>query len=263
MSQAINSVLYFALLGLLCGVVSFRLGWRIGGRITLPLIQTLLGFLAFAASWRAGGSIAAAFAAGGWAVGTSLVGVGAFARDPQRAVDAIVGAQNLRRSTFEWIRRGRGPRSGPGATVSRLVRLLSVFLIAAGVSAGALALGGGALMLNAQNASAAALLAGARRPEVVRWLAWNVWSAARVVAFTALGSACAAPVATWLGYPPDPQSIRLLLIVGVVAVATDLALELTLSEAYRRVLSSAVAPDPTAPASDAGRVPLEAPEPLF
>ena len=241
MSQALDSLMYFALLGLLCGVVSFRLGFRIGTRIALPLTQTLLGFLAFAASWRASGAVAAAIALAGWAVGASMIAMGAFGRDPG-ATATIPGAETFAHGMFRWLERGRGPRGGASATVSRLVRWLATFLLAATLTAGAGAVAVGALLLNVKNAWVATFIGRAERPGIARALAWNAWSVVRVVAFAALGSACAAPLATRLGYPPDPVAIQRLLTFGAVALIVDLMLELTLSELYRERLARALPP---------------------
>jgi len=231
---------YYVVLGLLCGIVGFRLGWRAGIRFALPAIQGLLGFVAFATAWRMAGPLVAALAVGGWALGSTFTGIPAFRGQPEQADRLVLGASRYREEMLGWLRTGRGPESRPLATLrAHLVELL-LYLAAALASANLLSIVMGAALLNRMNVYVAALLAAARRPWTVRLLAWNVWSIVRVAAYVLLGSACAAPLAGLAGFPARREPVFLLVLLGGAGVAADLVLKLALSRPCGRALSGAL-----------------------
>lgn len=240
MAQLLHGPAYYVVLGLLCGVVGFRLGWRGAVRFVLPLIQGLLGFVAFATAWRMAGPLVAALAVAAWALGSSVSGIWVIRQWPDEADRRLLGASRYRAEMLAWLRTGRGPESRPLATArSHLVELL-IYVAAALASANLLSIVMGALLLNRMNAWVATLLAAARRPWTVRLLAWNVWSLVRVAAYIMLGSACAAPLASLTGFPARNESVTLLLLLGGAGVVLDLVLKLALSRPCGRALSAAL-----------------------
>jgi hypothetical protein len=239
-AQLLHSPAYYVVLGLLCGIVGFRLGWRAGIRQALPAIQGLLGFVAFATAWRMAGPLVAALAVGGWALGSSLAGIPVFRGQPDHADRLVLGASRYREEMLEWLRTGRGPESRPLATVRAHSIELLVYLAAALASANLFSMMMGAALLNRMNVYVAALLVSARRPWVVRLLAWNVWSLVRVAAYIVLGSACAAPLAALAGFPARRETILLLALLGGAGVVGDLVLKLALSRPCGRALSGAL-----------------------
>lgn len=242
------------LLGALCGVVGFRLGWRSGRRLTQPLFQSLLGGLAFAASWRARGAIAGALAVGGWAIGTSLISLVVFRAQPERVERQVWRARTYREGMLDWLRTDRGPERRPLATVRAHVLELALFAAAALLTGNVLSIVMASVLLNTMNAYVARLLLAARHAWTVTLLAWNVWSIVRVAAYAMIGSACAGPLASALGYPPRPGEIRLLLWLGGTGIVIDLVLKLSLSRPLGRLLRSAVDLDSAArvPGKDEG-----------
>jgi hypothetical protein len=238
-----NGPLYFAVLGLLCGVVGFRLGWRSGLRPVLPLIQGLLGWVAFVAAWRGAGPGTAALAVGIWALGGTAVELWAF-RGARDLVDRrVLGAARYRRQMLAWLTSGRGFAARPFATAWTHLVELAAYLAAALVTANFLSIVMGAVLLNKMNAWVVALLGAARRPWTVRLLGWNVWSVVRVAAYVALGSACAAPLAARFGMPAPGSAIEALAWAGGAGVVADLALKLLLSGPCGRALSAAIDPE--------------------
>ena len=235
----IESPIYFLLLGLLCGLVGFRLGWRSGQRIALPLIQGVLGWVGFATAWRAAGAFAGVEAVAGWVAGTTVISLGRFRREPETADRLVLRAVPYRTMMFEWLRSGRGPETRPFRTALEHARELLVYLLAAVASANLLSIAMGAVLLNYMNAYVARLTATATRRWVVRLLAWNLWSIVRVAAYVLLGAAAAAPLAERAGFPASPEQVKVLWLVGLVGAALDLILKLTLSRACGRRLASA------------------------
>lgn len=236
----LHSNVYFFFLGLLCGVVGFRRGWSSGLRWLLPSLQGLLGFLGFAAAWWHDGALAGAVAVGGWAFGSTIVAIPAFWPAAERTDRLVLRAQPYRESMFDWLRTGRGPETRPLATLRAHALELALYLAAALATANLASMILGAVLLNYMNAYVASLLRSAHRFWLVLLLGWNVWSLIRVAAYVMLGVACAAPIATWLGLPPRPGEVPLLLWMGGVGVVLDVALKLLLSRPAGRALAASI-----------------------
>jgi hypothetical protein len=232
--------LYFGVVGTLCGVLGFRLGWRSGSRFALPLLQGLFGFFAFAIAWRVVGAIFGVLAVGGWAIGTTLYSIHLFKKQRDRIDERVLRARAYRESMFAWLRSGRGPESQPLITARTHLMELLLYLAAATLTANLLSIVMGAILLNHMNAYVSVLLLSARRKWTVRLLAWNSWSVVRVGAYIMLGSASAAPLAGWFGYPASLTRVRWLLYMGGIGVVLDLVLKLLLSRSCGRLLAGAV-----------------------
>ena len=236
---------YVAALGLLCGAVGTRWGWRAGHRIVLPAMQGAVGFTAFFTAWHAGGPIAAAVASVGWAVGTTVASLVLFSGDRERIDERVLGARRFREQRFAALDPHTPARPRWDALLASRTRTVAPFLAAALASANLLSLVLGALLLNAMNAYVVALVAAAeRRRGMVRLLAWDAWHLARAAALCLLGSACAAPLAATLGYRAAPEEVRWLLYLGGIGLVLDLLLELLAGPTSRAVLGRAVALGP-------------------
>ncbi|MHC4990576.1 MAG: hypothetical protein ACYTGC_06305 [Planctomycetota bacterium] len=242
-----QSPAYFVVLGLLCGLVGFRLGWRSARASLLPLIQGLFGFVAFATAWRGGGAIPGALAVGAWAVGTTLYALPVFLRHPQETDRRVWRARPYREQMLDWLRTGKGPETRPLATARAHLYELAAYLAAATLTVNLLSIVLGALLLNYMNAYVSRLLVAARRAWTVRLLSWNVWSVIRVAAYVMLGSAAAAPAAALLGYPSPPGQAEWLLWTGGAGVVLDFALKLSLSRPCGRLLGAAIDLEATDP----------------
>jgi hypothetical protein len=247
--------LYVLVLGVLCGWMGFRLGWRAAHRIVLPVLEGGMGFLAFLYAWTLFGPLSAAMAVMGWAVGTSLPAVATFRRHPATVDARVLRAASYRGEMLAWLRSGVGPEAFPRRTALAHLRELAAYLLAAAATANAGALVLGAVLLNYMNAYVARLLGAARRPWTVRLLAWNVWSLVRVLGYVLLGVAAAAPVLRWTGRPGDPAEIRALALTGAFAVMLDLLLKLLLSPSAGRRLAAAVDLDAAAAVPQPGATP--------
>jgi hypothetical protein len=230
---------YFLLLGAACGVVGFRLAWRIGNRWGMPLAQGLAGWTAFVYAWRWGTPGIAAATVGVWALSTTLVSLYFFVPNPEAVDRCVVRAKEYRATMLAWLRTGRGPEAEPLATARRHLHETIVYAACAVLTANLASIVLGAVLLNYMNAYVATLLRAARRKAVVSLLAWNVWSLVRVGGYVVLGSAAAAPAATWLGLPATGPVAGLALGAGAALVA-DLALKIALSKPIGRVLADAV-----------------------
>lgn len=233
-------VLQVVLLGLLCGLAGFRLGWRLGNRWLLPVFEGALGFLAFAYAWTTTGPRLAFASVLCWAAGTTLVSLYFFVPNPEAVEARVLRVKAYREEMLVWLRSGRSLAPRPLATAGRHLHELVVYLAAAVLTANFASLVLGAVLLNTMNAWVAGLLRAATRRGTVALLAWNVWSVVRVASYVALGVALAAPLALRLGYPAPEGAIEPLVVGGAGGVVLDLVLKLALSGAAGRRLSAAV-----------------------
>jgi hypothetical protein len=242
---------YFLVFAFLCGVVGFRVGWRLGHRVALPLAQGVLGWVAFALAWTIVGATWAAGSVGAWAVGTTVASVYAFLGHPRETDERVLHAVPYRASMISWIESGRGPETRPLETAGRHLRELLWYTAAAIATANFGSIAMGAVLLNEMNAYVATLLRAAERTGRVLLFAWNVWSVVRVAAYVLIGAAAAAPLLRFAGWSVDPPAVRALAAYGAIGAVVDLALKLALSRPCGRLLRSAIDLD----AAKAGRRP--------
>jgi hypothetical protein len=231
---------YLAAIGGLCGVLGFRLGWRMNLRAALPLLQGLAGFLAFAVAWRAAGAIASSIAVAGWALGNTLYALPVFAREHESIDARVIGARIYRELRFMSLGELRPDASLRRSARTRELGLLIVFCTAALTTLNLLSLVIGAAMLNAMNAYVAVLLRAARSCWTVRLLAWDGWNVVRATSMTMIGCALAAPLAARLGYPVPWNEVRWLLGMGGIGLVLSPVLRSLLAETTGRLLGRAV-----------------------
>jgi len=231
---------YFLSLGFLAGVVGFRMGFRTGNRVALPVLQGVLGWGVFVMAWSFLSPGWAAATVGAWAFGTMLISVYVFHGRPEETDARVVRAREYRASMLAWLSSGRGPETTPIATARAHLRELALYLLAAAATANLASIVLGALLLNYMNAYVATLLRAARRPGTVLLLGWNLWSVVRVAAYVVLGAAAASPLLVWMGWARDADAVKRLAIAGVAGVVLDLALKLALSRPAGRALAAAV-----------------------
>ncbi len=231
---------YFLFFAFLCGVVGFRVGWRIRSRVALPLAQGALGWVAFVLAWTIVGASWAAASVGAWAIGTSVASVYVFLGHPRETDERVMHAAPYRASMLAWLETGRGPETRPLETAGRHLREAIWYTAAAIATANYASIAMGAVLLNEMNAYVATLLRAAKHTGRVLLLAWNVWSAVRVAAYVLIGAAAAAPLLRLAGRRVEPSAVRALAACGVIGVVVDLVLKLTLSRPCGRLLASGI-----------------------
>lgn len=228
---------YFLIFAFLCGVVGFRVGWRLGNRIALPIAQTALGWVAFLLAWSIAGAGWAAASVLFWALGTSLASIYVFLGHPEDTDERVVRAASYRASMLGWLQTGAGPKSRPLQTAQQHLREAIWYTAAAVATANLGSIAMGAILLNYMNAYVATLLRAARRTTPVLFLAWNVWSLVRVASYVLIGAAAAAPMLRVVGWRGDTRATLALAATGAAGVVLDLVLKLTLSRPCGRLLA--------------------------
>lgn len=231
---------YFLLFAFLCGVVGFRIGWRLGNRVALPMAQAALCWVAFLLAWSVVGAGWAAVAVLLWALGTSLASIYVFLGCPKETDERVVRAASYRAAMLGWLRTGEGPGSKPLATARQHLREAIWYTAAAIATANLGSIAMGAILLNYMNAYVATLLRAATRTPRALLLAWNVWSLVRVVSYVLIGAAAAAPMLRFWGWRVETDAVFALAVSGAAGVVLDLVLKLALSRPCGRLLAEAI-----------------------
>ena len=94
---------YFLVFAFLCGVVGFRIGWRMKHRFALPLAQGFLGWLMFLLAWTTVGAGWSAASVGAWAIGTTVASVYVFLGHPKETDERVIRAAEYRVSMLAWL----------------------------------------------------------------------------------------------------------------------------------------------------------------
>jgi hypothetical protein len=232
---------YLLVLGALAGALGTRIGWRLRHRLMLPAAQTALGVFAFLFGWNQRGATGGALAVGAWAIGTSVAAIPAFRAARDQLGTRVLGFAPYAASMRGWLASGEMLGASPSAILRRHVRELAFYLAAALVSANLLAIGMGAVLLNRMNAWFVELCSDARDRRTILLLGWPCWSLARVLAYVALGAACAQWWAARLGRAAPPEDVLGLINLGLLGVVVDITLKIQLSGWYARKLHAALA----------------------
>jgi len=231
---------YFLIFAFLCGVVGFRVGWRLASRVALPLVQSALGWAAFLLAWDVVGAAWAAASVGAWVLGTTVASVYVFLGHPRETDERVIRAASYRASMLAWLESGEGPQERPVATLASHLREAIWYTAAAIATANFASIAMGAILLNEMNAYVATLLRAAKRTGTVLLLAWNVWSVVRVAAYVLIGAAAASPLLRLASWRVDASAVRALAGAGAIGVVVDLVLKLALSQPCGRRLASAI-----------------------
>ena len=231
---------YFLAFGFVCGVAGFRIGWRIGSRIALPITQAVVGWVSFLLAFAIVGPRWAAATVAAWALGTTVASVYVFLGQPKATDERVLRAASYRTSLLSWLETGDGPERRPAATAAQHLRETIWFVAAAVATANLASLAMGAVLLNYMNAYVATLLRAATLTGRVVLLAWNVWSVVRVAAYVAIGAAAASPALRLAGWRVDAAEVRALAAAGAAGVVLDLVLKLSLSRPCGRALAAAI-----------------------
>jgi hypothetical protein len=204
--------------------------WAFPALLAAPLVPP---FVAAVRRGRRGRAFAAALL---WAASLALAATSVSMRRPAEAERAIWRARAYAEETIEWVRTGEGAEADPGAFVPRHLLELAAFAALALLTAGVGGLVLGAALLNYMSFYVAALWRLSGAPAALL-LGWPPWALVRVLAYIAIGTALAGPLAA-RGLAPNerPPFARRLLALGLAGVVLDLALKSTLPPLWRQIL---------------------------
>jgi hypothetical protein len=153
----------------------------------------------------------------------------------------ILHGPEYRDEMFTWIRTGIGSEGSPRLFVPQHALHLAAFVVLCLVTASALSITMGAVLMNYMGFYVASLARAGVPLWAVVLLGWQPWAIARVAAFSVLGVVLAQPLLRRLTGGVAPLRVsRPLLIAAAVLLLADVALKAVLAPtwglALRRVL---------------------------
>ncbi len=229
-------------LALLVGLTaaSYPVGLLLGQPWLLPALNTLPAYLAMASRLRAEDRRGAIVTVLVWAASLALFGTLCFALWPSRVDASVLNGPAYRDEIFAWICTGFGREGDARLFVPQHAVHLAGFVVLSLVTASALSILMGAVLMNYMAFYVAALArAGAPVASVVL-LGWQPWALARIAAFCVLGAVLAEPLLSRvLGYRyAGLGAARPWLLLAAGGILTDVLLKTLLAPVWARLLRS-------------------------
>ena len=226
-----------ALIALASAVISTALGFAIGNRWALPILNVLFIY-PFYIRLIAGGKRRQAVAlALLWAIFISeavILGTCVF---PKRAEAVTLRGTEYRDEMFSWVATGEGKESTPSQFIPEHVMHFGIFCVLAAATGGAGALLMGAALLNYMNFYVGALVLEASHPALTLILGWQPYAVIRVVAYILVATVLAE---VFLGVarrrPPAWRRLKPYAIAGVSGVIVDIMVKSGVAPLWSRAL---------------------------
>jgi len=175
-----------------------------------------------------------------WAVALTVSTVATAAHSPQLVPSGIWHAAAYRDEMLRWIATGVGAEGDIAQFLPRVLAEFAILLVLAAVSAGALGLLLGSVLLGYMNGYAGWVVANADphvNPLFAAFIAWPPWPMARVVSFILAGTAAASwGHARFLDRRGDRPGVRRLFVGSLVLLGADILLKVTLAPEWRMFL---------------------------
>lgn len=230
-----------ALIVVLAAALSYPLGLALGIPWLLPLLNAAPAYAAMVALLLRGEQRRAVAVMLAWAATLAVVGTVTFAVWPRPPGELVVHGPEYRDEMFAWIRTGEGREGSARLFLPQHALHLAAFVGASLVSASALSIAMGAVLMNYMDFYVASLARAGAPLWAVLLLGWQPWAIARVAAFSVLGVVLAQPLLRRLSpRAPGSPSARPWMILAGAALLADVALKALLAPAWnvwlRRVL---------------------------
>jgi hypothetical protein len=227
---------------LLATALSYPLGLLLGGGILLPVLNTAAAYAAMVVLLRRGDRQAAVTLMLLWAATLALCATLSFAFWPSDPGPLVVNGPAYRDEMFHWIRTGEGREGDPSRFVPQHVLHLAAFVAVSLGTASALAMTGGAVLMNYMAFYVASLARAGMDGGTVARLGWQPWAICRVAAFVVLGVVLAEPLLSRLARYPRPglRTVKPYLLAAMAGIAADWILKALLAEHWRRGLAAAL-----------------------
>jgi len=226
-----------ALTVVLAAVLSYPVGLALGVPWLLPLLNAAPAYAAMVVLLRRGELRRAVLVMLVWAAALAVAGTSTFALWPQPPGPLIVHGPEYRDEMFAWIRTGAGTEGSPRLFIPQHALHLAAFVVLSLVTASALSITMGAVLMNYMDFYVASLARAGAPLWAVVLLGWQPWAIARVAAFSTLGVVLAQPLLRRVtpGIAPLRASRPLLLAAAALLLA-DVMLKALLAPTWGRVL---------------------------
>jgi len=225
------------LIVVLAAVVSYPLGLALGVPWLLPILNAAPAYTAMVILLRRGDRRQAVIVMLAWAAALAVAGTLTFAVWPQPPGPLIVHGPEYRDEMFAWIRTGAGSEGSPRAFIPQHALHLAAFVALSLVTASALSITMGAVLMNYMDFYVASLARAGTPLWAVVLLGWQPWALARVAAFSMLGVVLAPLLLRRLGLiRTSAPSARPFVIAAASLLLADVLLKALLAPTWGRVL---------------------------
>lgn len=218
------------LIVVLAAVVSYPLGLALGVPWLLPILNAAPAYTAMVLLLRRGEQRQAVLVMLAWAAALAVAGTVSFALWPHPPAALVLHGPEYRDEMFAWIRTGVGSEGSPRLFIPQHALHLAAFVALSLVTASALSIAMGAVLMNYMGFYVASLARAGAPLWAVVLLGWQPWAIARVAAFSVLGVVLAKPLLRRLRptVAPAPSSTPLMIAAGA-ALVVDVVLKALLA----------------------------------
>jgi len=173
-----------------------------------------------------------------WAAALAVAGTVTFAVWPEPPGPLILHGPDYRDEMFAWIRTGAGSEGSPRLFVPQHALHLAAFVVLSVVTASALSITMGAVLMNYMDFYVASLARAGAPLWAVVLFGWQPWAMARVAAFSMLGVVLAPLLLRRLGWirTTTAPSSRPFVIAAASLLLADVVLKALLAPTWGRVL---------------------------
>lgn len=220
-------------------LLSYLIGYAVGSRILLPILNTLPAYGLLVLWVRRGERGRAVGLMLLWALSLALFGTLAAGLAPERAEAVVLNGARYRDGMIHWVRTGEGEEGRPREFLPRHLKELAAYVPIALVTAGAGAMLMGAVLMNFMDCFVAGLALQTESPWLVGFLAWFPWSILRVVGYVILGVVLSEPLLSRLkGSRPPPSGRLRYLVFAAACLLADVAVKSLLAPSWGRMLAT-------------------------
>jgi len=217
----------------LAAALSYPIGLALGVPWLLPVLNAAPAYAAMVVLLRRGELRRAVLVMLVWAAALAVAGTSTFALWPQPPGPLIVHGPEYRDEMFAWIRTGAGTEGSPRLFIPQHALHLAAFVVLSLVTASALSITMGAVLMNYMDFYVASLARAGAPLWAVVLLGWQPWAMARVAAFSMLGVVLAPPLLRRLGWiRPSAPASRPFVIAAASLLLADVALKAVLAPTW-------------------------------
>lgn len=214
-------------------VLSYPIGLALGVPWLLPILNAAPAYAAMITLLRRGEPRRAVVVMLVWAAALAVAGTFTFAVWPHPPGPLIVHGPEYRDEMFAWIRTGVGSEGSPRSFIPQHALHLAAFVALSLVTASALSITMGAVLMNYMDFYVASLARAGAPLWAVVLLGWQPWAIARVAAFSVLGVVLAQPLLRRLTPGVAPlRASRPLAIAAAALMLVDVMLKAVLAPAW-------------------------------
>ena len=212
-------------------VVSIALGFVLGSKILLPILNVAVSYPVLFSLLKAGKRRQALFSMLFWALCMAVVAVAATVHYPEQAEASIYRGTQYRAEMFAWIQTGAGREGEPLRFIPQHLLHFVVFCLLSVFTASVLSLVMGSILMNYMSFYVGSLITASDDAVMAALMGWHPWSIFRVVSFVILGVILGEPMITIFSDNRnyDFSESRRLLWIALIGLALDILLKAVLA----------------------------------